>query len=179
MNCLRVYSTADGGSHFDEVEIPTTSRQVHPNAAAFEVSAKYAASGIRFTHIPAGARQVDWHTVPERILTVRLDGSAEYQTSDGGERRVPAGSFVLFEDVDGKGHKSLHSPEEQTVLWISLPQGLEEPSRRVAKSAVRFTFMPRDPEKVCFWGKIGSHRHTVRTTRMTHLGYQEAECRRT
>jgi hypothetical protein len=28
------------------------------------------------------------------------------------------GSFVLFEDVDGKGHKSLHSPEEQTVLWI-------------------------------------------------------------
>jgi len=86
MKCLRVYSTADGESHFDEVEIPTTSRQVHPNAAAFEVSAKYAASGIRFTHIPAGARQVDWHTVPERVLTVRLDGSAEYQTSDGDER---------------------------------------------------------------------------------------------
>src|SRR5258707_7707101 len=127
MKCLRVYSTADGESHFDEVEIPTTSRQVHPNAAAFEVSAKYAASGVRFTHIPAGARQVDWHTVPERVLTVRLDGSAEYQTSDGDERRVPAGSFVLFEDVDGKGHKSLHSPEEQTVLWISLPQGLENP----------------------------------------------------
>jgi hypothetical protein len=48
-------------------------------------------------------------------------------TSGGDERRVPAGSFVLFEDVDGKGHKSLHSPEEQTVLWISLPQGLENP----------------------------------------------------
>ena len=43
MKCLRVYSTADGESHFDEVEIPTTPRQVHPNAAAFEVSAKYAA----------------------------------------------------------------------------------------------------------------------------------------
>jgi hypothetical protein len=137
MKCLRVYSTADGESHFDEVEIPTTSRQVHPNAAAFEVSAKYAASGIRFTHIPAGARQVDWHTVPERVLTVS-DGSAEYQTSDGDERRVPAGSFVLFEDVDGKGHKSLHSPEEQTVLWISLPQGLENPWCWVAKSAVQF-----------------------------------------
>jgi hypothetical protein len=104
MRCLRVYSTADGESHFDEVEIPTTSRQF-PNAAAFEVSAKYPASGIRFTRIPAGSRQVDWHTVPER---------------------VPAGSFVLFEDVDGKGHKSLHSLEEQTVLWISLPQGLED-----------------------------------------------------
>jgi hypothetical protein len=48
MKCLRVHSTADGESHFDEVEIPTTSRQVHPNAAAFEVSAKYAGSGIRY-----------------------------------------------------------------------------------------------------------------------------------
>ena len=51
MKCLRVYSTADGESHFGEVEIPTTSRQVHPNAAAFEVSAKYAASNIRFTRM--------------------------------------------------------------------------------------------------------------------------------
>ena len=32
---------------------------------------------------------------------------------------MPAGSLILFEDVEGKGHKSLHSPEEQTVLWIS------------------------------------------------------------
>jgi hypothetical protein len=30
MKCLRVYATADGESHFDEVEIPTSSRQVHP-----------------------------------------------------------------------------------------------------------------------------------------------------
>jgi hypothetical protein len=127
MKCLRVYSTDDGESHFDEVEIPKSPLQVHPNATAFEVSAKYAASSIRFTHIPAGAREVDWHTVPEPVLTVRLDGSAEYQTSDGEERRVPAGSFVLFEDVNGKGHKSLHSPQEQTVLWISLPQGLNSP----------------------------------------------------
>ena len=28
-------------------------------------------------------RQVDWHTVPGRVLTVRLDGSVEYETSDG------------------------------------------------------------------------------------------------
>jgi hypothetical protein len=125
MKCLRIYSTEDGESHFDEVEIPTISRQVHPNAAPFGVSANYPATQIRFTRIPAGAGQVDWHTVPERVLTVRLDGSAEYQTSDGNERNVPAGSFILFEDTEGKGHKSRHSPEEQTVIWISLPRGLE------------------------------------------------------
>ncbi len=76
MKCLRIYATADGESHFDEVEIPTSSRQVHPSAAAFEVSAGYAATRIRFTRIPAGAGQVDWHTVPERVLTLRLDGLA-------------------------------------------------------------------------------------------------------
>jgi hypothetical protein len=65
--------------------------------------------------------------VSERVLAVRLDGSADYQTSDGDERRVPAGSFVLFEDTQGKGHKSRYSPEEQTVIWISLPGGLDTP----------------------------------------------------
>jgi hypothetical protein len=127
MKCLRIYSAADGESHFDEVEIPTSSGRVHPNAAAFEVSANYVATCIRFTRIPAGAGQVEWHTVPERVLTVRLDGWAEYQTSDGDERLVPAGGFVLFEDTHGKGHKSRHSPEEQTVIRISLPRGLDHP----------------------------------------------------
>ena len=42
-------------------------------------------------------------------------------------RHIPAGSFVLFEDVDGKGHGSLHSLEAQTVLWNRLPEGLENP----------------------------------------------------
>ena len=59
------------------------------------------------------------------VLTVRLDGSAEYQTGDGDQRHVPAGGFILFEDTYGKGHKSRHSPEEQTVIWISLPCGLD------------------------------------------------------
>jgi hypothetical protein len=40
MKCLRIYSTADGDSHFDQVEIPTSSRQVHLQATPFEVSAK-------------------------------------------------------------------------------------------------------------------------------------------
>jgi hypothetical protein len=88
MKCLRVHSTADGESHFDEVEIPTTSRQVHPNAAAFEVSAKYAASGIRFTHIPAGARQVDWHSRRADRRAVRCEGRC-----DG---RFDLGQWVRF-----------------------------------------------------------------------------------
>jgi hypothetical protein len=127
MKCLRIYASPDGESHFDEVEIPTLKKSIFPDSALFELSAHYPASRIRFTRIPAGMRQVSWHTVPERVLTVRLDGSVEYQTSDGERRQVAAGGFVLVEDTHGKGHLSKHSQDAQTVLWISMPSGLDEP----------------------------------------------------
>lgn len=127
VKCLRIYATPDGESHFDEVETPTKKVSVHPEATPFDVTASYPASRVRFTRIPAGMRQVDWHTVRDRVLTVRLDGSVEYETSDGEVRKVAAGEFVLVEDTHGKGHLSRHSPDSQLVLWISLPNGLDEP----------------------------------------------------
>jgi hypothetical protein len=69
MKCLRIYATPDGESHFDEIELPTTKRSVHPDAVPFE----------------------------------------------------------LVEDTHGEGHLSRHSAEAQTVIWISLPNGLDLP----------------------------------------------------
>jgi hypothetical protein len=128
MKCLRIYATPDGESHFGEVEIPMTAKlTVAPGAKPFQVSKRYLASSMEFTQIPAGMRPVDWHTVPARILTVRLTGAVEYETSDGEVRHVSAGEFVLVEDTHGKGHLSRHSSDEQTVLWIRLPDGLDLP----------------------------------------------------
>ncbi len=128
MKCLRIYATAGGESHFDEIDLPTTKTSVHPDAVPFDVTASYPASRVRITHIPAGMWEVAWHIVPEPNLTVRLNSSVEYETSDGETRHVPAGSFVLVEDTHGKGHLSRHSPEAQTVIWVSLPKGLNLPS---------------------------------------------------
>ena len=128
MKCLRIYATPDSESHFGEVEIPMTAKlTVAPGAKPFQVSKRYLASCMEFTQIPAGMRQVDWHTVPARVLTVRLTGAVEYETSDGEVRHVSAGQFVLVEDTHGKGHLSRHSSDEQTVLWIRLPDGLDLP----------------------------------------------------
>jgi hypothetical protein len=55
------------------------------------------------------------------------DDAVEYETSDGEVRHVPAGNFVLVEDTHGKGNISRHSAEEQTVIWIALPKGLDLP----------------------------------------------------
>jgi hypothetical protein len=126
MRCLRIYATPDGESHFDEIDIPTTKRPIFPDTAPFELSADYPASSICFARLPGATR--GYHTVPERVLTVRLDGSVEYETSDGEVRHVQAGSFVLQEDTQGKGHISRLSADGQTVIWISLPTGLDLPS---------------------------------------------------
>jgi hypothetical protein len=132
MKCLRIYATPDGESHFDEIALPTTKRSVHPDAVPFDVTAGYPASSVRITQIPAGIRQVAWHTVPGPNLSVRLDGSVGYETSDGEVRHVQTGSFVLVEDTHGKGHLSRHSAEKQTVVWISLPNGLNLRQHRQA-----------------------------------------------
>ena len=62
MRCLRIYATPDGESHFGEVDIAMTMKPAFPNEAPFELSAYYPASRIRFAHIPAGVREVGFHT---------------------------------------------------------------------------------------------------------------------
>jgi hypothetical protein len=66
MRCLRIYATPDGESHFDEIDIPTARRPAIPDTVPFEISARYPASDIRFTRIPAAMHPVGYHTVPER-----------------------------------------------------------------------------------------------------------------
>lgn len=52
----------DGESHFDEVELPTTKMQVHPDSVPLDLTGNYPASCVRITHIPAGMREVACHT---------------------------------------------------------------------------------------------------------------------
>jgi hypothetical protein len=88
------------GGRLDYVHQRTTKRSVHPDAVPFEVSASYRASRVRLTCIPAGMREVAWHTVPEPVLTVRLDGWRAVQRPLAGETTLESGpgerSFQLL-----------------------------------------------------------------------------------
>ena len=136
MKCLRIFATADGESHFGEVDIAMTLTRSFPDGAPVEHSARYEASRsafyeasrVRFVHIPAGAREADFHKPPGRLLAIWLDGEVEFETSDGEMRRVSAGKAVLVEDTHGKGHISRHPPEGQNVILVLLPRGLDAPS---------------------------------------------------
>ena len=127
MRCLRIYATPDGESHFGEVDIAMTIKPAFPNEAPFEISAYYPASRIRFSHIPAGVREVGFHTPPDRLLAIWLDGHVEFETSDGQVRRLLAGKAVLVEDTHGKGHISRHPVEGQNAIIVILPNGLGAP----------------------------------------------------
>jgi hypothetical protein len=127
MRCLRIYATPDGESHFGEVEIPTPMAELFPDVAPVGRSPWYPASRVQFVQVPAGFREAGWHNSPGRVLAVWLDGTTEFETSDGDVRRVPAGGVVLVEDTQGKGHISRHPVEGQSMMLITLPDGLELP----------------------------------------------------
>jgi len=120
MKCPRICATADGESHFDEVNIPNTARSIFRGIAPFELSIHCPSLRIRFTRIPVHVGEVGWHKVPERVLTVWLNGRAAYQTSDGETRHVPAGGFVLPEDTHGKGRVPVRSKRNKSAFWITL-----------------------------------------------------------
>jgi hypothetical protein len=125
MKCLRIYATPDGESHFEEAEIPLTLAELFPDRPSFYLSSRYTASRVRFVSIPAGVKEANWHTAPERLLAVWLNGETEFETSDGEIRRLPPGGLLLAEDVHGKGHVSRHPEEGQQLIIISMPDGIQ------------------------------------------------------
>jgi hypothetical protein len=67
--------------------------------------------------------------VPERVLTVRLDGAAEYETSDGEARHVPAGGSVPVEDTHGKGTSIASRTARSLAGGSGLSSNRESPRR--------------------------------------------------
>ena len=101
----RLYSDAQGESHFDNVEIDLASTDYAPPAPPLELSAVKPASQFGFMNAPAGWAS-DWHPSPARNMFFVLTGEWEVSASDGETRKFSAGSALLVEDTTGKGHSS-------------------------------------------------------------------------
>ena len=129
MKVLRIYSSPDGESHFDEIEVPQPPAAIFPGEAPLHVSRKYGTTGMQFVTVPAGIRQVGWHNPPERLFGIVLSGFMEFETSDGAVHRLSPGRVVLVEDTRGKGHIA-RCPQGVTVAFIAAPaevsHGIEE-----------------------------------------------------
>jgi mannose-6-phosphate isomerase-like protein (cupin superfamily) len=92
MGFMRIYTDANGETHFDHIEFPREGAEMPAN----RMMLRYQEAG----------RLMDWHTVSQRMYYVTLSGEAEVTVSDGETRRVGPGNVTLCEDTAGKGHRT-------------------------------------------------------------------------
>ena len=124
MRLTRFYTTPDGGSSFDELEMPLSPPATDAWGNASRFSPPFDAPAVRVFEIAAGAFQ-DWHNAPRRQICIMLQGIWEVGTTDGQKRRWGPGEAFLPADVDGKGHTSEVIEGPVRILFVPLPDALD------------------------------------------------------
>ena len=104
MRIVRFVTTSDGGSRFEELEIPFPQPYVDEFGNTYHLTRDFAASGV-IVDLPHGLNQ-DWHVAPSRQIVVVLCGRLEVETTDGEVRRWGAGDMFMADDPNGKGHRT-------------------------------------------------------------------------
>jgi len=105
MKYARVFTDANGETHFEDIEVEYTVVEFAPPAPPLNVSTLTTASKFGFLSAPPGWYG-DWHPAPQRQFIFYLAGEIEAEVSDGEVRRFGPGSVTLVEDTKGKGHTS-------------------------------------------------------------------------
>lgn len=93
MQIVRVFTGADGESHFEDLT---------PGQFA-EIVNNVGAGPITLNRRPSPSFS-DYHTAPRRQYVVNLSGVAEFETADGSVRQLNPGDVLVAEDVTGHGH---------------------------------------------------------------------------
>lgn len=96
----RIYSDANGESHFEELHI-----ELHDSGKIGRMSEMIAANGIIFRDVEP-TYDWDFHNTPRKQYLLLLDGEIEIETSDGDKRVFKGGDVLLLEDTVGKGHQT-------------------------------------------------------------------------
>jgi hypothetical protein len=117
----RIHADEHDESHFAEVEIPMASATLFPQLPPFQSTRLSEPNGIKLFVVPTELSVFDLHTAPERQLAVSLNGTVEYETSDGEVRRFGPGDIVLVEDTTGRGHITRFADGEQCFFHIPVP----------------------------------------------------------
>lgn len=117
MDIVRVFTGADGRSHFDDVTV-----ELHDLGAGGHISSAWPAGGVQFREV-AGDYFLDFHVAPRRQLVVNLTGSVEIEVGGGDKRILGPGTILLAEDTTGQGHISRNvGGEPRTCLFVHLAE---------------------------------------------------------
>ena len=113
----RIYSDANGDSHFEDLDI-----SLKDAGSIGSLSDPIKVSEIIFRDVEP-TYDYDFHNAPQRQYLVLLDGEIEIETSKGEIRQFKAGEILLLEDTTGKGHKTKNIlPTRRKSIFITLPE---------------------------------------------------------
>lgn len=115
----RLYTSADGETHFDDVTVKMTPVVLGPDVPPGDMAAPAPVTDLTFLRLdPRYTR--DWHPAPRRQYVLISAGAIEVTVSDGEVRRFGPGSAFLAEDTTGKGHQTrVVGAEDCLVIWVS------------------------------------------------------------
>jgi hypothetical protein len=121
VNITRFVATADGGSRFEDIEIPMPNAREDAAGHTLLSSNAYTSPGLRFVELPEGMSQA-WHQAPARQIVVVLSGTLEVMTTDDAVRRWSAGEAFIAADVTGQGHETRTLDGPVRVLFAPLSE---------------------------------------------------------
>jgi hypothetical protein len=102
MRYTRIVRTDDGGSAFEDAEVPLSEQEVAAGTPSMLVGNLSSGSGAVFLR---GAEfDSAPHPASRRQWVVMLRGAIEIEVSDGARRRFGPGDLVLVTDTTGRGH---------------------------------------------------------------------------
>jgi hypothetical protein len=111
----RLYSDAEGESHFEDVEI-----SMEDGGEIGMLSGRIPVKEVVFRKVKP-TYNYDFHNAPQRQYIILLDGKIEIETSLGEKRIFKGGDVLLAEDIEGKGHKTRNIENiERKSLFITL-----------------------------------------------------------
>ena len=109
MQFCRMYSGADGKSHFEELDQDTASKLF---------SNSLPVKALVFKNDMNREDLHGWHNAPRRQWCITLSGSVEIGIGDGTVKRFGPGDVFLAEDVTGQGHTAL--PKDWVRAFVHL-----------------------------------------------------------
>lgn len=102
---IRIYTDHSGETHLERKTVALQQIDFSPPTPFLDVSDPTQVQSYSVLRLPVGWA-ADWHPSPCRQWQLYLQGSIQFEVSDGASCVVSAGQIVLLEDTTGKGHLS-------------------------------------------------------------------------
>ena len=108
MKFYRLYSGADGQSHFEPLDSSRASEFFNSTRTA---------KGLLFRNDFA-PHIVDYHRAPRRRWVITLSGSVDIGLGNGARETFLPGDVFLAEDITGQGHKA--TPHDWVRAYVNI-----------------------------------------------------------